>query len=160
MVSYSPTAPLARHVMQSPPSVRLSVCLFPFQLLNQAIYDLKLLHVYKSWPQLSWDWRSRSEVKGRVRASVRHAVSGTSIVSRWQYSSGPKVRSAHAAVMRWTLNHSCMYRGTRSFSWTSDCLHRFTQVVVCIMKTLVGVTATRTRQTFYLLVQHDSNKVN
>ena len=41
---FLPTA-LAREVMRSPPSVRLSVYLFPLYLRNRLTVDLELLHV-------------------------------------------------------------------------------------------------------------------
>ena len=46
---YSEVLPsaLARHVMQSAPSVRLFVLLFTLSLLNRVTVNLDLLHVYE-----------------------------------------------------------------------------------------------------------------
>ena len=51
-------------------SVRRSVCpsvLSPILLSNRVIRPLTfyLLHVYGSWPQLCWNWRSKSKLRGR-----------------------------------------------------------------------------------------------
>ena len=39
------------------------VPLFPLHLSNRVTFDFDLLRLYESWPQLTWDWRSRSKVK-------------------------------------------------------------------------------------------------
>ena len=41
-----PTA-LASRVIQSPPSARLSIRLFPYYFWNRLTFDLELLHVYR-----------------------------------------------------------------------------------------------------------------
>jgi len=43
-----------------------AVHLLPLYLLNRLTFDLDLLHVYGSWPQLSWNWRSRSSIRSMV----------------------------------------------------------------------------------------------
>jgi len=52
-----------REVMQ----LRPSVC-FHSMILNRVTFDLDLLHVYGSWPYLSWNWRSRLEAQCEMRS--------------------------------------------------------------------------------------------
>ena len=43
--------------------------LFPLKVLNRVSFDLVFLYVHESWSQLSWNWRSRYEVKVKLQKS-------------------------------------------------------------------------------------------
>ncbi len=62
-------------VIESEPSVCVSVCLWTLSRPNRLTYDLDFWHGSWPWPYLIWDCRSRSYVKGQGhQVNFHHAV--------------------------------------------------------------------------------------
>ena len=118
-----PTA-LARKVMQSPPSVRLSD--FP----SVSALSCDHLLVCRSWPWLSLDWRSRSQVKVKGQC--------------WLLSTHFERRSSWKFAGRVRAD-PCMFRLTTLNKWVPTSDHRGMGHKVLNSALTLTVTSTLTR---------------